>query len=24
LDFAQYFWLVIAPLNISIKRRYKH
>jgi uncharacterized membrane protein len=24
LDFVQYFWLVIAPLNISIKRRYKH
>lgn len=24
LDIAQYFWLVIAPLNIAIKRRYKH
>jgi hypothetical protein len=21
---AQYFWLVIAPLNIAIKHRYKH
>ena len=24
LDIAQYFWLVIAPLNIAIKQRYKH
>jgi len=24
LDIAQYFWLIIAPLNITIKRRYKH
>ncbi len=24
LDIAQYFWLVIAPLNIAIKHRYKH
>ena len=24
LDIAEYFWLVIAPLNIAIKRRYKH
>ena len=24
LDIAQYFWLVIAPLNITIKHRYKH
>lgn len=24
LDIAQYFWLFIAPLNIAIKRRYKH
>jgi uncharacterized membrane protein len=24
LDIAQYFWLIIAPLNIIIKRRYKH
>ena len=24
LDIAQYFWLVIAPLNIAIKYRYKH
>jgi len=24
LDIAQYFWLIIAPLNITTKRRYKH
>ncbi len=24
LDIAEYFWLVIALLNIAIKRRYKH
>jgi uncharacterized membrane protein len=24
LDVAQYFWLIIAPLNIAIKSRYKH
>jgi uncharacterized membrane protein len=24
LQIAQYFWLIIAPLNITIKRRYKH
>jgi uncharacterized membrane protein len=24
LDIAQYFWLAIAPLNIAIRRRYKH
>jgi uncharacterized membrane protein len=24
LDIAQYFWLVIAPVNIVIKHRYKH
>ena len=24
LDIAQYFWLIIAPLNITIKHRYKH
>ena len=24
LDIAQYFWLVIVPLNIAIKQRYKH
>jgi threonine/homoserine/homoserine lactone efflux protein len=24
LDVAQYFWLIIAPLNIAIKHRYKH
>ena len=24
LDIAQYFWLIIAPLNITIKRKYKH
>jgi uncharacterized membrane protein len=24
LDIAQYFWLLIAPLNIAIKHRYKH
>src|SRR5215203_479792 len=24
LDVAQYFWLIIAPLNIAIKNRYKH
>ena len=24
LEIAQYFWLIIAPLNITIKRRYKH
>lgn len=24
LDIAQYFWLIIAPLNIIIKHRYKH
>lgn len=24
LDIAQYLWLIIAPLNITIKRRYKH
>lgn len=24
LDTAEYFWLVIAPLNIAIKQKYKH
>jgi uncharacterized membrane protein len=24
LDIAQYIWLIIAPLNIAIRRRYKH
>jgi uncharacterized membrane protein len=24
LDIAQYFWLLIAPLNITLKRRYKY
>jgi uncharacterized membrane protein len=24
LEIAQYFWLIMAPLNISIKHRYKH
>jgi uncharacterized membrane protein len=24
LEIAQYFWLIMAPLNILIKRRYKH
>jgi uncharacterized membrane protein len=24
LQIAQYFWLIIAPLNMTIKRRYKH
>ncbi len=24
LEIAQYFWLIMAPLNIIIKRRYKH
>jgi uncharacterized membrane protein len=24
LDIAQYFWLVIVPLTIAIRRRYKH
>jgi uncharacterized membrane protein len=24
LEIAQYFWLIIAPLNITIRRRYKH
>src|SRR5687767_1261806 len=24
LEIAQYFWLIIATLNITIKRRYKH
>jgi len=24
LDIAEYFWLVIAPLNIAIKQKYKH
>jgi hypothetical protein len=24
LEIAQYFWLIMAPLNITIKRRYKH
>ena len=24
LEIAQYFWLVIAPLNIAMKHRYKH
>jgi uncharacterized membrane protein len=24
LDIAQYFWLLIAPLNIAIRHRYKH
>jgi uncharacterized membrane protein len=24
LDVAQYFWLVIVPINIMIRRRYKH
>jgi hypothetical protein len=24
LDIAQYFWLIVAPLNIAVKRKYKH
>jgi hypothetical protein len=24
LNIAQYFWLVIVPLTIAIRRRYKH
>jgi uncharacterized membrane protein len=24
LDIAQYFWLIIAPLNIVVRRKYKH
>jgi hypothetical protein len=24
LDIAQYLWLVIAPLNIAVKRKYRH
>jgi uncharacterized membrane protein len=24
LDIAQYFWLVIVPINIALKHRYKH
>ncbi|HEU4823979.1 MAG TPA: TMEM175 family protein [Nitrososphaeraceae archaeon] len=24
IDIAQYFWLIIAPLNIIIRRKYKH
>lgn len=24
LDIAQYFWLIIAPLNIAFRRKYKH
>ena len=24
LDIAQYFWLIIAPLNIAVKRKYRH
>jgi hypothetical protein len=24
LDIAQYFWLIIVPLNIAIKKKYRH
>jgi hypothetical protein len=24
LDIAQYIWLIIAPLNIAVKRKYRH
>ncbi|MDQ4100839.1 MAG: hypothetical protein M3115_01450, partial [Thermoproteota archaeon] len=24
LDIAQYLWLAIAPLNIAVKRKYRH
>jgi hypothetical protein len=24
LDVAQYLWLIIAPLNIAVKRKYRH
>jgi uncharacterized membrane protein len=24
LDIAQYFWLIIVPLNITVRRRYRH
>jgi hypothetical protein len=24
LNIAQYLWLVIAPLNIAVKRKYRH
>jgi uncharacterized membrane protein len=24
LDIAQYFWLIIVPLNIAVRRKYKH
>jgi hypothetical protein len=24
LDIAQYLWLIIAPLNIAVKRKYRH
>jgi TMEM175 potassium channel family protein len=24
LDIAQYFWLIIVPLNIAVRRRYRH
>jgi hypothetical protein len=24
LDIAQYLWLVIAPLNVAVKRKYRH
>jgi uncharacterized membrane protein len=24
LNIAQYFWLIIAPLNIAVKRKYRH
>ncbi|MDQ3836594.1 MAG: hypothetical protein M3270_06640, partial [Thermoproteota archaeon] len=24
LDIAQYLWLIIAPLNVAVKRRFRH
>ena len=24
LDIAQYFWLIIVPLNIAVRRKYRH
>jgi hypothetical protein len=24
VDIAQYFWLIIVPLNIAVRRKYKH
>jgi hypothetical protein len=23
-DIAQYFWLIIVPLNIAVRRKYRH